>query len=252
MERARRADEKSLRAGQKSLRVQFGNGRGNLGELGGDRNRNGDGWIDRVPLFGKRPCGNQADDWAREPQQSYSNFAYAGYGWTDVPHGAGCGDLAGGVDGDGSRRQSDGGECWKVVHGLHQISRRRWIEGRAHRRPAKSVWVQSRGGQTDGRRARRDEETRSDAGGPSGDRNVWEVRGDGISRFHVRAESGLECVPRVAGAKRAGENAERNYRVQREECGEGDAVFWTGKFLEGRGERSADDPGICGCDQKEP
>ena len=99
MERARRADEKSVCAGSESVRIEFGNGRGSFRELRGDRNRNGDGWIDCVPVFGERTCGDQADGRAGEPKQDHSDFAYAGHGWTDVPHGARCGDSAGSAHG---------------------------------------------------------------------------------------------------------------------------------------------------------
>ena len=44
---------------------------------------------------------------------------------------------------------------------------------------------------------------------------------------------------------------EGDHRVQRQKCGEGDAVFWAGEFCEGRGKGAADDEGICGGDCEE-
>ena len=57
MERARRADEESVCAGSESLRVEFGLGRGGVGESARGGDRDGNGRVDRVPVVDVRHCG---------------------------------------------------------------------------------------------------------------------------------------------------------------------------------------------------
>ncbi len=67
MERARRADEESLRAGPQSVRIEFGHRRGHLGEPGGGGHWHGDGRVDCLPVVVERAGRDQADGGTGEP-----------------------------------------------------------------------------------------------------------------------------------------------------------------------------------------
>ena len=75
LERARRADKKSLRAGSQSLRVEFGLGRGSVGEFVRYRDWNGNGRLDCVPGVGEWRRGLEADGGPGEPERDHSDFA---------------------------------------------------------------------------------------------------------------------------------------------------------------------------------
>ena len=94
LERARRANAQSLRAGPQSLRVEFrlwrGRGREPLRRGGG----NGNGRLHCLPVIRQRRCRHQADAGPGEPHRNYSHRSFSGHCRPDGAHCRGCRRLA--------------------------------------------------------------------------------------------------------------------------------------------------------------
>ena len=87
MERARRADEKSLRPRPQRVRLQFRNGSGSIGKSGRGRNRHRDRWLDRLPFVREWAGRHQDHGWSGEPNRDHSYFSQPGRGRTHVQNG---------------------------------------------------------------------------------------------------------------------------------------------------------------------
>ena len=75
MERPRRPDQKSLRAGSQSLRLEFRHRRGHIGQSVRCRNRHGNRWFDRLPLLLERPRRHQAHGGSGQSRRHHSDLS---------------------------------------------------------------------------------------------------------------------------------------------------------------------------------
>ena len=83
LERARRADQESLRARPQSVRIELRHRHGDRREPGGRGHRHGNRRQHHLPVVGRRPGGHQADRRSRQPQRHHSHLAQSGHRWPD-------------------------------------------------------------------------------------------------------------------------------------------------------------------------
>ena len=122
MERTRRANQEPVRARPQSVRVQFGDGRGDRGQPCGDRRGHRDRRIHRLPVVGERTGRHQADGRPGEPLGNHPDLAFAGHG---RPDGAGpsrmprcCSRRWSGVDERDAATKASAGKSGDYSKGL--------------------------------------------------------------------------------------------------------------------------------------
>ncbi len=156
LERSRRPDAKSVRAGPKSMRFEFWYRGVNLRQPGRGGRGHGNRWIDRVSIQRQWSGRHQADGGAGEPRGDHPDFGVAGHRGADVSHGDRCRDFVRRPGRRGSTGRGHRGVTRQDRVGLYGIPGCVGPQGRQNRRGSRSLWA-------DAGRGRR---VRGIAGGP--------------------------------------------------------------------------------------